>query len=95
MKKVGEEAELAFGKKNYTYMIAGLLVLGLGLLIMSLDGEEFGFGFMGNTLGPLVVLGGFIIQFFAITHNDEPEAKEESPEKKKEIELEKAKEVVA
>ncbi len=47
-------------------MFVGLVVLFSGFLIMSLDGEEFGFGFLGLTLGPIVVLLGFIIQFFAI-----------------------------
>jgi hypothetical protein len=38
----------------------------LGFFIMSLDKEEFGFGFMGLTLGPIVVMSGFVLEFFAI-----------------------------
>ena len=38
---------------------------------MSIDQEEYGFGFLGITLGPIIVLLGFIIQFFAIFHNSQ------------------------
>ena len=40
----------------------------MGFVIMSVDGEEYGYGFLGLTLGPLVVLFGFVFQFFAIFH---------------------------
>ena len=63
--------DFAFGKKNYMFMIIGLVVLAIGLMIMTLDGEEFGEGFVGITLGPLVVLAGFGIQFYAIFTDDE------------------------
>lgn len=54
-------------------MLIGIAVLITGFIIMSLDSEEFGFGFLGLTLGPLVILAGFGIQFLAImTHDDVP-----------------------
>lgn len=59
-------SQLPFGKANYTLMIAGVVVILLGFFIMSLDSAEFGFGFLGLTLGPIVVMSGFIIEFFAI-----------------------------
>ena len=59
---------LAFGKKNYQWMIIGLITLVVGFIIMSIDTEPYGFGFFGLTLGPLVVMGGFIIEIFAILH---------------------------
>jgi uncharacterized membrane protein HdeD (DUF308 family) len=61
--------KMPFGKKNYQIMIAGILTIIVGFIIMSLDKEEFGFGFLGLTLGPIVVMAGFIIEFFAIAHN--------------------------
>lgn len=64
--KEKENKSLIFTSNNYKIMFVGLVVLFSGFLIMSLDGEEFGFGFLGLTLGPIVVLLGFIIQFFAI-----------------------------
>lgn len=60
--------KLPFGKKNYQWMIIGILSLVMGFTIMSLDSEPHGFGFLGLTLGPLVVMAGFIIQIYAILH---------------------------
>lgn len=59
-------AALPFGRRNYTLMLAGIGVILLGFFIMSLDKEEFGFGFLGLTLGPIVVMSGFVLEFFAI-----------------------------
>lgn len=59
---------LPFRRKNYIIMIAGVLTLILGYIIMSLDQEEYGFGFLGLTLGPIVVMAGFIIELFAVLH---------------------------
>ena len=60
------ESKLPFGKKNYQIMIIGVLTLVVGFVIMSLDNEQHGFGFLGLTLGPIVVMAGFIIEIFAI-----------------------------
>ena len=57
---------LPFGKENYTLLIAGVVIILAGFFIMSLDKEEFGFGFLGITLGPIVVMSGFVVEFFAI-----------------------------
>ena len=62
------ESKLPFGKKNYQLMIAGVLTLVVGFIIMSLDKEQHGFGFLGITLGPIVVMAGFILEIFAILH---------------------------
>lgn len=63
------KSKLPFGKKNYTLMLIGVGLVILGFTIMSLDGEPFGFGFMGLTLGPIVVMSGFVTELFAILHN--------------------------
>ncbi len=60
--------KLAFSKVNYVIMLAGIAVLIIGFIIMSLDKETHGFGFLGLTLGPILVVIGFIIQFFAILY---------------------------
>jgi uncharacterized membrane protein len=64
---------MAFNKKNYILMIIGLVVILLGYFIMTLDSEEYGFGFLGITLGPIVLITGFIIEFFAILVKDKKE----------------------
>lgn len=63
---MSEKRKLAFSKANYMIMIAGVIVLALGFIIMTMDTEPYGFGFLGLTLGPIVVMLGFIIQFVAI-----------------------------
>jgi Protein of unknown function (DUF3098) len=59
-------SKLPFGKKNYQWMVIGLVVLAFGFTIMALDKEQF--GFMGITLGPVIVISGFIGEIFAILH---------------------------
>lgn len=63
---MAENQKLPFTKINYVIMIAGILVLILGFIFMSMDTEQHGFGFMGLTLGPVVVMLGFVIEFIAI-----------------------------
>ena len=58
--------KLPFGKSNYRWMIIGILALVVGFTIMSLDQKQHGFGFLGLTLGPIIVMAGFIIEIFAI-----------------------------
>ncbi len=60
--------KLPFKKSNYILMIAGILLLSLGFFVMTLDKEDYGFGFYGITLGPIIVVAGFILEFFAIFH---------------------------
>lgn len=57
---------LPFGRRNYTLMLAGIATILAGFFIMSLDKEAFGFGFLGLTLGPITVISGFALEFFAI-----------------------------
>ena len=59
---------MPFKSNNYKLMVTGILILVSGFIIMSVDGEEYGYGFLGLTLGPLLVLFGFIFQFFSIFH---------------------------
>jgi hypothetical protein len=70
---MGNKSKMAFGKKNYILMIIGLAIILLGFFIMSLDKAEYGFGFLGLTLGPIFVMAGFIIEFFAILSKDKKE----------------------
>lgn len=49
-------------------MILGVVVLVIGFIIMTMDTEPYGFGFLGLTLGPIVVMIGFLMQFVAIMY---------------------------
>ena len=55
-------------------MLLGIAILALGFFIMTLDTEPYGFGFMGLTLGPITVMLGFVLQFFAILYKDKNSA---------------------
>jgi len=55
-----------FTKQNYTLMLIGIGIIVLGFIIMGLDSEPHGFGFLGLTLGPVITLIGFLFEFYAI-----------------------------
>ena len=61
--------KLPFGRKNYQWMIIGIVTLVAGFTIMSMDSQPHGFGILGLTLGPIIVMAGFIIEIYAILHN--------------------------
>ena len=66
-------SKFAFKRINYIIMLIGIGVLVLGFFIMTLDKETFGFGFLGLTLGPIIVMLGFLIQFVAIFYTPKDE----------------------
>lgn len=59
-------SDLPFKKGNYAIMLAGVALIVAGFVIMTLDKEEFGFGFFGITLGPIVAFVGFMVEFYAL-----------------------------
>ncbi len=69
-KKLSSEGEnkLVFDKINYQLMIAGVVVILIGFIIMTMETGEYGIGFLGLTLGPVVVLLGFALEFAAILY---------------------------
>ncbi len=74
---MSEKRKLAFGKMNYLIMIAGVVILIIGLIVMTMDSEPYGFGFLGLTLGPIVVMLGFLIQFVAIMYKPKTQQEED------------------
>ena len=68
---MSNKSKLPFGRKNYIIMLVGIGVLILGFTLMSMDKEEYGFGVLGLTIGPITVVLGFIIEFFAILSKPE------------------------
>ena len=63
------KSKLAFKKENYYIMLIGIALILAGFVIMSIDSQPFGFGFLGLTLGPLILFLGLITQFVAILYN--------------------------
>ena len=59
-----------FGTINYILMITGVILIILGYVLISLDKEPYGFGVLGITIGPIMLMLGFIIQFFAIMYTE-------------------------
>ncbi|MGI4875101.1 MAG: DUF3098 domain-containing protein [Janthinobacterium lividum] len=62
----------AFGPRNYRLMWAGLAVLAVGFISMTLDKADYGEGFLGITLGPILLFVGFVIEFAAILVRSNP-----------------------
>jgi hypothetical protein len=70
-----EQVKFVFGKKNYLYMIIGVVLIMLGSVLLSgggsQDPEVFNpaiFDFQRMVLAPLVMLAGFFIEIFAIMY---------------------------
>jgi hypothetical protein len=61
-----EENVSVFGKRNYRWLLASLAVLFIGFILMASDKEPSGFGLLGLTIAPAVVLMGLIMPFFSI-----------------------------
>lgn len=66
MDKKTSKTTFPLDSKSIQILIVGILIMFMGLLVMSLDKEPFGFGFLGLTLGPIMVLIGVIIPVFAL-----------------------------
>lgn len=64
-----EAANFPFSKQNYVLMLIGIALIAGGFLVMSMDTEAYGFGFLGLTLGPVVTFFGFMFEIFAILYN--------------------------
>lgn len=52
-------------------MLIGIAIIVVGFVIIGMDSEPHGFGFMGLTLGPIITLAGFIFEFYAIFYKSE------------------------
>lgn len=63
--------QFAFGPRNYRIMGIGLVVLAAGFITMMFgDKANYGEDFLGITLGPMLLILGFVIEFFAIMVRD-------------------------
>jgi hypothetical protein len=60
------QSNMPLGAKEIKILLLGIGIMFIGFFVMTLDKEEFGFGFLGLTLGPLLVLVGIIIPIFSL-----------------------------
>jgi len=60
------QSNMPLGSKEIKILLLGIGIMLIGFFVMTLDKEEFGFGFLGLTLGPILVLVGIIIPVFSL-----------------------------
>lgn len=60
------QSNMPLGSRDIKILLAGIAIMVVGFIVMTLDKEEFGFGFLGLTLGPVLVLVGIVIPIFAL-----------------------------
>ena len=58
--------KLPLDAKRIYILITGLIIMVIGLFIMTLDKEPFGFGLLGITIGPIIVLIGVFIPIYSL-----------------------------
>lgn len=63
-----EKNNFIFSKKNYQFMILGVLLMIVGYIIMTFDTVEHGYGALSLTVGPFIIFIGFIVELVAIMH---------------------------
>jgi len=66
MEKNTSKSSFPLDSKSILILIVGILIMFIGFFVMTLDKEPFGFGFLGITLGPILVLTGVVIPVFAL-----------------------------
>ena len=73
MKDMKSKEEFLFGKKNYKWMVIGLVFITLGFVLMAGGGSddpiifnEAMYNFQRIRLAPSLVLIGFVIEVYAI-----------------------------
>jgi hypothetical protein len=52
--------------KRIYILTTGIIIMVIGLFIMTLDKEPFGFGLLGITIGPIIVLIGVFIPIYSL-----------------------------
>ncbi|PLX13367.1 MAG: DUF3098 domain-containing protein [Marinilabiliales bacterium] len=72
-KDLENKKEFVFGRENYKFLIIGLGLILAGLILMvgggSDDPDVFSyslFNFQRLTLAPILIIAGFVVEFYAI-----------------------------
>ncbi|WP_242693091.1 DUF2723 domain-containing protein [Sabulibacter ruber] len=74
--RVTVQATFLFTKRQFIPLFLGIAVMATGFVLMSLDNTPHGYGFLGLTLGPLLVVLGLALPFFGILRKNSPETTE-------------------
>jgi hypothetical protein len=61
-------SKFVFDRINYILTLVCIGLILFGFIIMSLEQAEYGFGFLGLTLGPIVIMLGFLTGLAAILY---------------------------
>ena len=80
MKETNENSKFAFTKNNYILLGVGVLFIIIGFFLMQGGGSDDPtvtnpelLGFRRITLAPICIIGGFIINIFAILYSPKGE----------------------
>ena len=64
------DRNMIFSRTNYLIMLAGIALIVIGFVIMTMEKAEYGFGSLGLTIGPAFLMAGFLVEIYAILHKD-------------------------
>jgi len=73
---MSENKNLQFHKSNYTIMLAGIGLILIGFVTMTLETAEYGFGSLGLTIGPGFIMVGFLVEIYAILHKEKAKSED-------------------
>ena len=80
MKETNKNSKFAFTKNNYILLGVGVIFIIIGLFLMQGGGSDDPtvtnpelLGFRRITLAPILIIGGFIINIFAILYSPKGE----------------------
>ena len=57
---------MPFQRGNYLRLLGALCLIIIGFVIMGAEDAPYGLGILGLTIGPIMVLLGYIVGFFSI-----------------------------
>lgn len=60
--------KVPFKKANYLLLVSGIACIVAGYVCISLDKAPYGFGALGLTIGPILLVIGYLIGFLAIMY---------------------------
>jgi uncharacterized membrane protein len=63
------ETDFPMGKTNYRLAIIGIVIIIIGFFLLS-GGVEDIYNFRKTVLAPIVIMGGFVFEIFAIMKSD-------------------------